>query len=186
MFKTQNLYQNDPRWKDKPLGDSSNKLGSWGCLLTSITMALNGLGCNETPDTVNDKMKAAGGFQDAFLIPSVLPSVFPNIMYKGVQPCENSPAPLDQIDEALAEGKPVVLQVDWNKQAGIQTHFVLAKARQGDDYLLYDPYMYPGDGPTKDVLLTQRYKYNGATLETEISGVLWFDGYVPPSPPEPM
>ena len=31
----------------------------------------------------------------------------------------------------------------------------------------------------------QRYKYNGATLETEISAVLWFDGNIPPSPPKP-
>lgn len=184
MFKTQNLYQNDPKWKDKPLGLSSQKIGSWGCLMTSITMMLNGMGYNETPETVNDKMKAAGGFQEAFFIPSVLPYVFPNVMYKGIQPCETSPAPLGLIDAAIAAGRPVILQVDWNKQAGIQTHFVLLKDRVGEDYILYDPYMYPGDGPTKEVFLTKRYKYNGATLETEISGVLWFDGYIPPAPPE--
>jgi hypothetical protein len=184
MFKTQNQYQNDPKWKDKPLGFSDQKIGSWGCLMTSITMVLNGMGYNETPETVNEKMKAAGGYQEAFLIPSVLPYVFPNMMYKGIQPCENSPAPLSLIDSAIAAGKPVVLQVDWNKQAGIQTHFVLLKDRVGDDYALYDPFMYKGDGPDKEVLLTKRYKYNGATLETEISGVLWFDGYIPPSPPE--
>jgi hypothetical protein len=184
MFKTQNYYQNDPKWKDKPLGFSDQKIGSWGCLMTSITMMLNGMGYNETPETVNDKMKAAGGFQEAFFIPSVLPYVFPNVMYKGIQPCESSPAPLGLIDAAIAAGKPVVLQVDWNKQAGLQTHFVLLKDRVGDDYSLYDPFMYKGDGPDKEVLLTKRYKFNGATLETEISGVLWFDGYIPPSPPE--
>jgi hypothetical protein len=184
MFKTQNLYQNDPRWKDKPLGFSDQKIGSWGCLMTSITMMLNGMGYNETPETVNEKMKAAGGFQEAMFIAPVLPYVYPNVMCKGFQPCENSPAPLSLIDAAIAAGKPVVLQVDWNKQAGIQTHFVLAKDRVGDDYSLYDPYMYKGDGPDKDVLLTKRYKFNGATLATEISGVFWFDGYIPPSPPE--
>ena len=184
MFNTQNYYQNDPRWKDNPLGFSDQKIGSWGCLMTSITMMLNGMGYNETPETVNDKMKAAGGFQEAFFIPSVLPFVFPNVMYKGIQPCESSPAPISLIDAAIAAGKPVILQVDWNKQTGIQTHFVLAKDRVGNDYSLYDPYMYQGDGPDKEVLLTKRYKFNGATLETEISGVLWFDGYIPPSPPE--
>ncbi len=184
MFKTTNYYQNDPLWKDKPLGFSTEKIGSWGCLLTSITMMLNGLGYTETPDTVNEKMKAAGGFQEAFFVPSVLPYVFPNVSYRGFQPCENSPAPLAQIDAALNAGKPVILQVDWNKQAGIQTHYVLAKERVGNDYSLYDPYKYSGDGPDKPVLLTQRYKYNGATLETEISGVFWFDGNIPPAPPE--
>jgi len=184
MYKTQNLYQNDPKWKDVNLGNSTEKIGGWGCLLTSVTMMINGLGYNETPETVNEKMKNAGGFQGAFFIPSVLPYVFPNVQYKGMQPCEDSPAPLAQIDAAVAAGKPVILQVDWNKQAGIQTHFVLVKERKGDDYVLYDPYMYSGDGPDKEVLLTQRYKYNGQTLATEVSGVLWFDGNTPPSPPE--
>jgi len=185
MFKTQNLYQNDEKWKNVKLGNSNETIGGWGCLLTSVTMMLNGMGYNETPETVNDKMKASGGFQGAFFIPSMLPYAYPNVIYKDMQPCESFPAPVGLIDAAVAAGKPVILQVDWNKQAGIQTHFVLVKEKLGDDYILYDPYKYGGDGPGKDVLLTKRYKYNGATLETEISAVLWFDGNIPPAPPEP-
>src|SRR5512139_1973323 len=184
MFKTQNLYQNDEKWKNTKLGNSNETIGGWGCLLTSATMMLNGIGYNETPESVNDKMKKAGGFQGALFIPSVMPLIWPNCVYQTMQPCENSPAPLAQIDAALAAGKPVILQVDWNKQAGIQTHFVLVKDRKGDDYILYDPYKYAGDGPDKDVLLTTRYKYNGATLAKEISAVLWFDA-VNAAPPEP-
>lgn len=184
MFKTQNLYQNDEKWKSVKLGNSSETIGGWGCLLTSVTMMLNGIGYNETPETVNDKMKKAGGFQGAFFIPSVLPFVWPNASYRDMQPCENSPAPLSLIDAAVAAGKPVILQVDWNKQAGIQTHFVLVKEKRGSDYVIYDPYKYGGDGPDKEVLLTTRYKYNGATLETEISAVLWFDS-VNAAAPEP-
>ena len=185
MFKTQNLYQNDEKWKNTKLGNSNETIGGWGCLLTSVTMMLNGMGYNETPETVNDKMKSVGGYQGAFFIPSMLPYAYPNVIYKDMQPCESFPAPVAQIDAAVAAGKPVILQVDWNKQAGIQTHFVLVKEKQGEDYILYDPYKYGGDGPGKDVLLTKRYKYNGATLATEISAVLWFDGNIPPSPPEP-
>ena len=185
MFNTQNLYQNDEKWKKKSLGNSNETIGGWGCLLTSVTMMLNGMGYNETPETVNEKMKAKGGFQGAFFIPSVIPYAFPSVQYKSMQPCESFPAPVAQIDAAVAAGKPVILQVDWNKQAGIQTHFVLVKEKKGDDYVLYDPYKYGGDGSDKEVLLTKRYKYNGATLETEISAVLWFDGNIPPSPPKP-
>jgi hypothetical protein len=186
MFKTENLYQNDDRWGKVHLGNSTETIKNWGCLLTSVTMMLNGIGYDETPDTVNEKMKAKGGFQGAFFIPSVLPYAFPNIIYKDMEPCENFPAPIARIDAAVAQGKPVILQVDWNKKAGIQTHFVLVKEKKGDDYILYDPYRYGGDGPGKDVLLTQRYKYNGQTLENEISAVLWFDAYgIPPQPPEP-
>ena len=186
MFKTQNLYQNDEAWKSTKLGNSSETIGGWGCLLTSVTMMLNGIGYNETPETVNEKMKKAGGFQGAFFIPSVLPYIWPNCAYRDMQPCETSPAPIAQIDAAIAAGKPVILQVDWNKQAGIQTHFVLVKEKKGDDYVLYDPYKYGGDGPDKEVLLTSRYKYNGAKLASEISGVLWFDSYsaTPPEPPK--
>ena len=186
MFKTQNLYQNDEKWKSTKLGNSNETIGGWGCLLTSVTMMLNGIGYSETPETVNEKMKKAGGFQGAFFIPSVLPYVWPNCAYRDMQPCESVPAPISQIDAAVASGKPVILQVAWNKQAGIQTHFVLVKEKKGDDYILYDPYKYSGDGPDKEVLLTTRYKYNGAKLASEISAVLWFDSYsaAPPEPPK--
>ncbi|MFN8413056.1 MAG: hypothetical protein U0Z26_11765, partial [Anaerolineales bacterium] len=186
MFVTKNLYQNDETWKKTPLGHSSETIGGWGCLLTSVTMMLNGIGYNETPVTVNDKMKNAGGFQGAFFIPSVLPYVWGNCAYQDMQPCETFPAPIPQIDAAVAAGKPVILQVDWNKQAGIQTHFVLVKEKKGDDYSLYDPYKYGGDGPDKEVLLTTRYKYNGAKLASEISAVLWFNNYGinAPEPPK--
>lgn len=184
MFETQNLYQNDEKWKNTKLGHSKETIGSWGCLLTSVTMMLNGMGYSETPETVNEKMKGKGGFQGAFFIPSMLPYAYPSLVYKNMQPCESFPAPVAEIDAAVAAGKPVILQVDWNKQAGIQTHFVLIKEKRGDDYVLYDPYRYGGDGPDKEVLLTKRYRYNGATLETEISAVLWFDGNIPPSSPE--
>ncbi len=185
MFNTHNLYQNDEKWKNKKLGNSNETIGGWGCLLTSVTMMLNGMGYNETPETVNEKMKGTGGFQGAFFIPSMIPYAYPHAQYKSMQPCEAYPAPIGQIDAAIAAGKPVILQVDWNKQAGVQTHFVLVKEKKGDDYVLYDPYKYGGDSPDNEVLLTQRYKYNGATLETEISAVLWFDGTIPPSPPKP-
>ena len=92
MFKTQSLYQNDEKWKNTKLGNSNETIGGWGCLLTSVTMMLNAIGYNETPETVNEKMKKAGGFQGAFFIPSVLPYVWPNCAYRDMQPCETSPA----------------------------------------------------------------------------------------------
>lgn len=187
MFVTKNLYQNDEAWKKTFLGNSNKEtIGSWGCLLTSVTMMLNGIGYNETPVTANEKFRSAGGFDGALFMPSYLPYVWPNCAYNDMQYCDSYPAPLGQIDASVAAGKPVILQVDWNKQAGIQTHFVLVKEKVGDDYSLYDPYKYGGDGPDKPVLLTTRYKYNGAKLASEISAVLWFNSYssTPPEPPK--
>ena len=182
MFKTQNLYQNDEKWKNVKLGNSSETIGSWGCLLTSVTMMLNGIGHNETPETVNDKMKRNGGFDRALFIPSVVPMVWSGLSYRGFYT-----APIHQIDAEVAAGKPVILQVDWNpKEQGVQTHYMLVKEKKGNDYVIYDPYKYGGDGPNKEVLLTNRYKFHGATLESEIHGVFWFDAYgtLPPEPPK--
>ena len=186
MFVTKNLYQNDEAWKKTQLGNGKETIGSWGCLLTSVTMMLNGIGYNETPVTANEKFRSAGGFSGALFMPSFLPYVWPNCAYNDMQYCEAYPAPIAQIDAAVAAGKPVILQVDWNKQAGTQTHFVLVKEKKGNDYSLYDPYKYGGDGPDKEVLLTTRYKFNGAKLEIEISAVLWFNSYstTPPEPPK--
>jgi hypothetical protein len=186
MFVTKNLYQNDETWKKIPLGNSSETIGSWGCLLTSVTMMLNGIGYNETPVTANEKFRNAGGFNGALFMPSFLPYVWPNCAYNDMQYCEAYPAPIAQIDAAVAAGRPVILQVDWNKQAGLQTHFVLVKEKKGNDYILYDPYKYSGDGPDNEVFLTTRYRYNGAKLESEISAVLWFNSYstTPPEPPK--
>ncbi|MCA2002788.1 MAG: C39 family peptidase [Chloroflexi bacterium] len=183
---TKNLYQNDDAWKKVPLGHSNETIGSWGCLLTSATMMLNGIGYDETPVTVNEKMKKAGGFQGALFIPSVLPYIWPNCAYQDMQPCETTPAPIALIDAAVEAGKPVIVQVDWSKQQGLQTHFALIKEKKGDDYVIYDPYKYSGDSPEKEVLLTARYKYNGGKLASEISAVLWFNAYSvkPPQPPK--
>jgi hypothetical protein len=177
MFETKNLYQNDPEWKNVPLGNqAAETIGSWGCLLTSMTMVLVGAGYeDETPESVNAKMKANGGFQGALIIPAVLPLLYPNVTFRGFEPCESHPAPLGRIDQALAAGKPVIAQVDWNPDAGIQTHWIVLKERKGDDYVMYDPYKYRGDGPDKELLVTKRYKYQGTDIATAISGVVWYE-----------
>ncbi len=177
MFKTSNLYQNDPQWKDTKLGNqASETIGSWGCLLTSITMMLNAAGYNETPATANEKLKQGGGFDSAMLIPCMVPYVFPNVSLRAFEPCEGRAAPTAQMDAALAAGKPIIVCVDWNpKEEGVQTHWVLLKEKKDNDYLIYDPYQYRGDAPGKDLLLTSRYKFQGNTPEQAISAVFWFE-----------
>ena len=131
MFATKNLYQNDETWKKTPLGNSSETIGGWGCLLTSVTMMLNGIGYNETPVTVNEKFRSAGGFNGALFMPSFLPYVWPNCAYNDMQYCEAYPAPIAQIDTAVAAGKPVILQVDWNKQVGTPNSFCVGEGKEG-------------------------------------------------------
>jgi len=177
VFETTALYQNDPRWKDVKLGHQNKEtIGTWGCLLTSLTMVANGFGANETPETLMKKLMAAGGFQGAMVVPAVLPSAVPGIRYKGYQPCENAPAPLSQIDAALAAGMPAIVQVDWSPNPGIQTHWVVIYHKEDDRYLMKDPYRYSGDAPDKKLYLLDRYKYSGKDPAQAITGVVWFEG----------
>jgi len=167
------FYQNDDRWKNEKLGNSNETIGGWGSLLTSLANLLSGYGYDETPLALNEKLKESGGYDGAFIAPSVLPIIFPNIESAVLQQFETTPAPVAEINKSLDAGQPVILQVDWNKQAGIQVTYVLAYMRKDNDYLIMDPYKYGGDSPEDEVLLTSRYKYNGGTLEQEISAVLW-------------
>src|SRR5690349_13756115 len=185
MFKTKLLYQNDEQWKGLKLGDSPETIGEWGGLLTSVTMMLNGIGYQETPESVNEKLKEDDAFLRALLIPSFVSYIWPNCIYLGMVRCERASPPIARINEAIVAGKPVILQVDTKADTGIQTHFVLVKTKKGNDYVVYDPIRHDGDGPHQDVLLTKRYTHNGGTLESEISAVLWFDFRDPkfPSPP---
>ncbi len=192
MFETDVLYQNDPRWKNVKLGfDEKETLGSWGCLVASMAIVANGYGYNETPETLNEKMKQAGGFQGPLVIPAVLPRVCPRLIYKGYIPCENSPAPIAQIDAALAAGLPVIVQVDWSPKAGLQTHWVVLVDKEGDRYVMKDPYRYRGDSPEKKLYLTDRYKHTGKDPAKAITGVIWFEGRpasgaAAPSPAAPV
>lgn len=177
MFETDALYQNDPKWKNLPLGHQNNEtIGTWGCLLTSMTMVANGFGANETPDSLMNKLKNSGGFQGALVIPAALPSIVSGLIFKGYQPCENHPAPIGEIDAALAAGMPVIAQVDWSPKAGLQTHWVVVYGKEGDRYLMKDPYKYRGDAPDKKLYLTDRYKHMGKDPAGAITGIVWFQG----------
>lgn len=189
MFNVQPLSQTDPRWKGKLLGtDNTATIGKYGCLLTCMTMVANGFGFTETPDSLNDKMKLIGGFQGAMIVPGALPTAIPGIRYKKYQPCENYPAPMDEIDATLAAGKPVIIMVDYSPAAGLQNHWIVLVDKKGNDYVIRDPYPFPVD--TSEIMLTKRYGFAG-TPQKIIQAALWYEGNVvqPPAPkpsPKPI
>jgi hypothetical protein len=176
MFTTKLLWQNDDRWASEPLGFGPPTIKQWGCLMTSLCMVVNGYGHNETPSSFNKKVKKAGGFQGALIMPYIVPSIFPNMTFGGYDDCENSPAPISKIDAQLNKGNPVVLQVDYSPNAGVQSHWVVAYARDGDDYLIFDPYKYGGDAQGKKLKLLSRYHHGGKNLKEAISGAVYLTG----------
>lgn len=189
MFTVTPLSQTDPRWKGKLLGtDPTSTIGQYGCLLTCMAMVADGFGFQVTPDSLNDLMKSAGGFQGAMIVPGALPTALPGIRYINYQPCANYPAPMDEIDAALAAGKPVIVMVDYSPAAGLQNHWIILLDKQGNDYVIQDPYPYPAE--TSQVFLMKRYGFAG-TPQKIIQAALWYDGNVtqPPAPipvPKPI
>lgn len=167
--------QQDPQWKEEILGfgDPGDTIGYVGCALTSITMLLKGFGYNDTPKTLNDKMKAAGGFVSAMIRWEVVNKVYPQVSLQSNVFCETTDAPLSAIDAALNAGQPVIVRVDSSPAPGLQWHYVLVYAREGNDYLILDPYPYKPGTAAKDYLMA-RYSY-GNPLTRSIQQVIIYN-----------
>ncbi len=183
MFRTHPLSQRDPQWKDIPLGFSQGQhtIGSSGCTLTALTMLANGFGFQETPATLNDKLKALGpdqGFFGALIAWFGLPRILPGLKLNKLIECRRVPAPMGEINAALDAGKPVVAELDMSPSPGFQNHWVLIYGRQGSDYLIHDPWPWPTE---QSALLTQRYGFAGSPAQI-ITYCAFYDNpnFVPP------
>lgn len=183
-YSSNTISQQDPAWKNQKLGFSNNKIGPYGCTLTCLTILVNGFGKQETPATMNAKLKALGrgsGFIDDLVVWGGLPVLYPEFSLRKVTLCrkDSQRAPLDEIDAALARGQAVLVELDRSPAAGIQNHWVVLYKKEGNDYLMNDPWTYPVDrGETK---LATRYAF-GRSLAKIITAVVWYEmeGTAPP------
>jgi len=175
-FQLVYLSQQDPKWKNDVLGFATNPketIGYVGCALTSVSMLLSGYGFSETPQSLNEKMKAKQGFAGSGIRWNIVNQVHPQVTLKSNVPCEGSDAPLGQIDSWLAMGHPVVVRVDASPNPGLQWHYVLLYGREGDDYLMLDPWPYQAGTAKKDYLM-KRYS-QGMPLRRAIQQVLFYE-----------
>lgn len=185
-FNIVRYSQQDPQWKNDKIGSGPDTIGYVGCALTCVAMYASGWGYTETPGSLNKKLSARGGFIGEAIVWGAVTSIYPQIKSTGLTVCTNSDAPLAQVDASLSAGQPVVVEVDYSPDAGLQTHWVLVHAKQGSDYLILDPWPYPPD--TKDVTLISRFS-QGKPLQRAIKAVAWYQcsagGSVPtPTPVE--
>ncbi len=168
--------QNDPKWKSDRLGfgtQESETIGYVGCALTSVAMTLSGHGFVITPKDLNQKLKDINGFAGSGIRWSSVPQLFPQVRLNSIIKCNDTPAPLAQIDAALAAGQPAVICVDSTPAEGLLTHYVVLIARKGDDYLMLDPWPYQTD-PNKETYLMPRYS-QGKTLTRAIFQIVLFE-----------
>jgi GH25 family lysozyme M1 (1,4-beta-N-acetylmuramidase) len=144
-------WQRDPRWKDKPLG-TSGTIGSYGCVMTAETNALNQLGIVTNPVVNNAWRTANGGYHNGNLIVwEKVSEQHPDIIWEG-----KTWNPTDaQIKQKIADGCPLVMLVDHNEGTpALDEHWVNSIPSLTDDgaIWIHDPW----DNST--IRLRDRYK----------------------------
>ena len=169
--------QQDPKWKQDILGfgDPGDTIGYVGCALTSVAMLLSGHGFIETPQTLNQKLQNVGGFASAGIRWGSVSQIYPKVNMKSFISCASTDAPLAQIDASIAAGQPVIVMVDNSPAAGLQTHWVVLYAKEGNDYLMLDPWPYQTD-VTKKTYLMPRYS-QGNPLQRSIMHVIIYKAF---------
>ncbi|HKY55637.1 MAG TPA: SH3 domain-containing protein [Anaerolineales bacterium] len=175
-FKLVYYSQQDPQWKGDKLGfgkQESDTIGYIGCALTSVAMMLSGHGYTETPKTLNKKLQSVDGFAGAGIRWYQVSQLYPQIRINSIIKCNDTPAPLAQIDAALAAGQPAIVQVDSTAAPGVLTHYVVLYARKGNDYLMLDPWPYQPD-VKKETYLLPRYS-QGNPLQRSILQIVLYE-----------
>ena len=168
--------QNDPQWKADRLGlgkQESDTIGYIGCALTSVSMMLSGHGYTETPKTLNQKLKNIEGFVGSGIRWGTVSQLYPQVRLNSIIKCPDTPAPLAQIDAALAAGQPAVVCVDSTAAPGFLSHYVLLIGRKGNDYLMLDPWPYQTD-VNKETYLMPRYS-QGNPLQRSIMQIVLYE-----------
>ncbi len=184
-FNLVRYSQHDPQWKNDKIGGGPDTIGYIGCALTCVSMYLSGWGYTETPGSLNKKLTARGGFIDEAIVWGSVSGIYPQVQSTGLTLCMNSDAPLSQIDASLAAGSPVIVEVDFSPASGLQTHWVLLYGKQGNDYLMLDP--WPNPPETNQVTLMSRFS-QGLPLQRTIKAVAWYrtsDSITPTTPSTP-
>ena len=175
-FKLVYYSQQDPQWKGDKLGfgkQDSDTIGYIGCALTSVAMMLSGHGFTDTPKTLNKKLQSIDGFAGAGIRWYQVSQLYPQIRINSIIKCNDTAAPLAQIDAALAAGQPAIVQVDSTPAPGILTHYVVLYARKGNDYLMLDPWPYQPD-VKKETYLMPRYS-QGNPLQRSILQIVLYE-----------
>jgi hypothetical protein len=124
--------QGDPRWRDEPLGDTTDTIGSAGCALTSAAMILKWYGADTDPHRLNDYLAGHHGYVDNGLM----------VWEKAAKTGRNVKKVYEdlpsywRIDSQLIKGNPVIVRLHF---PGGGTHFVVIAGKRGFDYLILDP-----------------------------------------------
>ncbi len=174
-FTPKYLSQRDPRWINEKLGfDDTVTIDTDGSALVCLCMLVNGYGYSETPSSMNSKLKDMGsgiGFLGSLIVWPGLTRAFPRIKFQRINVCRDRPAPEEEINASLDAGQALLIEIDNSPSPGLQNHWLVMYARQGDDYLILDPWPQPPDNAPASLLA--RYG-QGRPVSEFITTVVWF------------
>ncbi len=132
--------QRDSQWGNIGMGGSSYSVASYGCLITSISMVASHQGKNIKPSDIATLASAfvpgTGYLNHSFSV-------------NGINVTINN-ASKDQLDSELAAGRPAVVGLYSGPD-----HFIVILRKEGDKYVMYDPFLENGGQGTK--YLTDKY-----------------------------
>lgn len=110
--------QRNSLWASILLGDSNYKISGYGCTITCLACVLN-----ITPDEVNKRLKAVGGFKGALLIWYKIKEAFPELVweFRGYNYDDG------QVKAAIAKNNFCLVEVDFDgTERDDDRHWILA------------------------------------------------------------
>lgn len=131
-------WQQDLRWKDKPLGTKST-LGANGCALMCETMAMNALGYLTNPVNNNEwRTKHAGYSNGNLIIWEKAQEQFPGVVYEGMQWWVSD----EQIKATIRSGRYPIILVDLDESTPEENmHWIFGIGLDAqNDILAIDPW----------------------------------------------
>jgi hypothetical protein len=142
--------QNDPRWKNELIGGSQQPLGTVGCTICCVSMALAYYGIDLPPLQLNELLKANNGYTSQGWLKWQTVS---QLTYSQIDFMISDQPRTAMIDAALQLGQPIIAKI---LLYGIFPHWVLIVGKNGPDYLVKDPL---GDGKSLNQLSHQQRIY---------------------------
>ncbi|KAL4426794.1 hypothetical protein ABPG74_006591 [Tetrahymena malaccensis] len=147
--------QCDQQWGNEELGPGPKTICKIGCLVSSVSMALNSYGIqldgqDSNPGTLNEWLQQNGGFSSQLFVWGSVSSL--GLNYQGKFPAENA-------KDALDQENVVILNVRGGQ------HWVLATSYDGDIFQVNDPGFNVSTYTTSDVTQAAIFQVSSGYLQ---------------------
>ncbi|MBI1862757.1 hypothetical protein HYS00_01415 [Candidatus Microgenomates bacterium] len=124
------MSQRDSRWAGMHMGNSSDTVLDVGCIITSIAMVQKKNGSDYTPASIASNPSFFFSNTAYMLHPGNFS--WPAGRYSNIS--------VSDIDDKLSAGKYVIVGLN---AGAFGTHYVVLIKKDGDDYIMHDPYYGP-------------------------------------------